>query len=51
METYENIEKYMRIDKLIKTVRVNTALIKNKLLDSNEQWKTAKESFSYFYSP
>ena len=51
MEAYENIEKNMRIDKLLRTILTTKGLLKNEVTRSKEQWTEAKVRYSKIYSP
>ena len=51
MEAYENIEKNMRIDKLLRTILTTKGLLKNEVTRSKDQWANAKMRYSKIYSP
>ena len=51
MEAYENIEKNMRIDKLLRTILTTKGLLKNEVGRSKDQWANAKDRYSRIYSP
>lgn len=51
IEAYENIESYMRIDKLPRFILTTKGLIKHRVIKTKKEWTQTKKDNVFIYSP